>query len=197
MIPIAVLRSLVSAGATAEMIVDAVEAEYNSRKEQREKDATRKRMSRGHPRTAVDGEGKEKVSHTLPKENTTSSFPSENSLRGTNPRALGCNPRNQTPTVIAWMNSFEQFWKVFPRRVAKGAAKKAYKNALRRASSDEILAGARRYAATNPDPEFTAFPATWLNADRWLDEHKVVEFRNPAQRTWAEIKADKERQQSP
>jgi hypothetical protein len=92
---------------------------------------------------------------------------------------------------------FEEFWGVYPLKVGKGAARKAFRHALTRGSSAEILAGAKRYAASRPEPKFTAHASTWLNADRWLDEHKVVEFRNPAQRTWAEIKADKERQQSP
>jgi hypothetical protein len=65
---------------------------------------------------------------------------------------------------------FDEFWGVYPLKVGKGAARKAYRNALSRASSDEILAGAKRYAASKPDPKFTAHPTTWLNADRWLDE---------------------------
>lgn len=87
---------------------------------------------------------------------------------------------------------FENFWSVFPRKVAKGAARKAYRNALTRASHDEILAGAKRYAASKPDPKFTKHPASWLNADCWLDEDAktVVQFRMPAKRTWAEIKAE-------
>jgi hypothetical protein len=65
---------------------------------------------------------------------------------------------------------FEDFWGVYPRKVGKGAARKAYRHALKRASHAEILAGAKAYAASKPDPQFTAHAATWLNADRWLDE---------------------------
>jgi hypothetical protein len=88
---------------------------------------------------------------------------------------------------------FEDFWGVYPRKVGKGAARKAYRHALTRASHAEILAGAKRYAASKPDPEFTKHPTTWLNADCWLDEGKVLEFRtSPPQRSWAEIKAERE-----
>jgi hypothetical protein len=88
---------------------------------------------------------------------------------------------------------FLAFWGVYPRKVGKGAARKAYRNALRRASPEEILAGVRRYAASSPDPEYTKHPSTWLNADCWLDEGKVIEFRTSApQRTYAEIKAERE-----
>jgi hypothetical protein len=78
---------------------------------------------------------------------------------------------------------FEDFWGVYPRKVGKGAARKAYRNALKRASEAEILAGARAYAASKPDPKYTAHATTWLNADRWLDEPErkpganVVGFR--------------------
>jgi hypothetical protein len=78
---------------------------------------------------------------------------------------------------------FEGFWSVYPKKVGKGAARKAYRHALKRASHDEILAGAKAYAASRPDPQFTAHASTWLNADRWLDEPErkpganVVGFR--------------------
>jgi hypothetical protein len=78
---------------------------------------------------------------------------------------------------------FEGFWVVYPRKIGKGAARKAYRHALKRASHAEILAGAKAYAASKPDPKFTAHATTWLNADRWLDEPErktqtsVVGFR--------------------
>jgi hypothetical protein len=65
---------------------------------------------------------------------------------------------------------FEGFWAAYPRKVGKGAALKAYRHALKRASHAEIAAGAKRYAASKPDPQYTAHASTWLNADRWLDE---------------------------
>jgi hypothetical protein len=65
---------------------------------------------------------------------------------------------------------FEDFWSVYPRKVGKGEAKKAFRNALKRATAEEIVAGAKRYAASKPDPEYTKHPGPWLNADRWLDE---------------------------
>jgi hypothetical protein len=65
---------------------------------------------------------------------------------------------------------FEGFWAAYPKKVGKGAALKAYRHALKRASHAEILAGAKAYAASKPDPQYTAHASTWLNADRWLDE---------------------------
>lgn len=69
-------------------------------------------------------------------------------------------------------DKFDEFWSIYPRRIGKGEARKAWKNALKRgAKPDEIIAGAKRYRESNPDPQFTKHPGPWLNADRWLDEY--------------------------
>jgi hypothetical protein len=77
--------------------------------------------------------------------------------------------REQTP------DRFDEFWKTYPRRVGKGAARKAWDKAIKNgADPEEVIWGARRYS-TNPrraaaDIRYTAHPATWLNAERWTDE---------------------------
>jgi hypothetical protein len=73
----------------------------------------------------------------------------------------------KAPKKVSNENLFLEFWEVYPRKVARGDALKAYLKALSRASHAEILAGVKRY---KPDPKFTKHPATWLNADCWLDE---------------------------
>lgn len=74
---------------------------------------------------------------------------------------------------------FDRFWRAFPRREARGAARKAWTTALKRgADPDVIVRAASRYAdrraATEPDPDkrarFTLMPANWLNGERWADE---------------------------
>lgn len=69
-------------------------------------------------------------------------------------------------------NGFEEFWKVYPRRVAKKAACKAYKAALKSAAPDAILDGAKAYARkrVGEDATFTKHPATWLNGGCWEDD---------------------------
>jgi hypothetical protein len=79
----------------------------------------------------------------------------------------------QLPLSVS--TSFDAFWEIWPRRVGKGAARKAYDRALKRATIDEIHEGARRVAAlwkTMPpaDRQFVPYPERWLNADRWADE---------------------------
>jgi hypothetical protein len=72
--------------------------------------------------------------------------------------------------------AFDRFWAIYPRRVAKGAARKAFAAAIKRADVATIIDGARRYASerSGQDQKYTAHPATWLNADRWTDEPAPV-----------------------
>lgn len=71
-------------------------------------------------------------------------------------------------------DAFDEFWAAYPRRVGKGAARKAWAKATKKAAPEEIIAGARRYAADprrqSADIRYTAHPSTWLNAERWTDE---------------------------
>jgi hypothetical protein len=72
---------------------------------------------------------------------------------------------------------FEDFWQAYPRKVGKGAARKAWDAAVGRKRVDPrvIITGARRYAAdpnlpTEAEKSFIPHPSTWLNAERWGDE---------------------------
>lgn len=66
--------------------------------------------------------------------------------------------------------AFEDFYKAYPRKTAKGAARKAWEK-LSLEDREKAVAGALRYARDpNRDESFTAYPATWLNAERWFDE---------------------------
>ena len=66
---------------------------------------------------------------------------------------------------------FDIFWQAYPRKTAKGAARSAYLKALIRATAEEILEGALKFAKDpNRDPAFTPHGSTWLNHDRWTDE---------------------------
>lgn len=82
-------------------------------------------------------------------------------------------------------DSFEQFWTAYPRKTAKGSARKAWPAAVKAAESPEqIIAGAARYAADpNRDDRYTAHASTWLRAERWGDEPEPPRAgRAPAQR---------------
>lgn len=93
---------------------------------------------------------------------------------------------------------FDEFWSAYPKRVGKQAAIKAWRNAIKLASPDTIIAGAQRYAESRrgEDPKFTAHPSTWLNAGRWDDEQQPAHSPQPeistADRRIAQLQAMKQ-----
>ena len=78
---------------------------------------------------------------------------------------------------------FTQFWAVYPRRVAKAAAKRKFTKALERDSLENILEGVKNYGDHLKENNWLspAHPATWLHGDRWLDELETKEetIENP------------------
>jgi hypothetical protein len=68
-------------------------------------------------------------------------------------------------------NKFDEFWNLYPRKVGKQDARKAFERALRNASLEEIFEGLQRFV-TDPNRvlTFTPHPATWLNQGRWGDD---------------------------
>jgi hypothetical protein len=63
---------------------------------------------------------------------------------------------------------FNEFWNAYPRKLDKAKAFRAFKSALKRATFEDILAGVIAYR-NDPqrNPDFTKYPATWLNSDAW------------------------------
>ena len=72
---------------------------------------------------------------------------------------------------------FMLFWDVYPRKVGKHEAWKAFSKAMEMVSLEKILdAVAQHRIAFHWDREggrFIPYPATWLNQQRWEDETKV------------------------
>lgn len=66
---------------------------------------------------------------------------------------------------------FAEFWSVYPRKLDKGKAERAFKTAIKKTSPEEIIRAAERYRddPTRKD-DFTKYPATWLNAESWNNE---------------------------
>ena len=66
---------------------------------------------------------------------------------------------------------FTEFWKLYPRKVGKEAARKSWARAVRKANPDEIVASAGRYGTDPnlPEEQFIPHPAKWLNDGRWSD----------------------------
>ena len=80
-------------------------------------------------------------------------------------------------------DTFNQFWKLYPRRMGKRAAQLKFRKACERADIFDIMKGLKeavvRFKTT--DPRFIPHPATWLHQDRWLDELEPAEMVSEAQ----------------
>jgi hypothetical protein len=70
--------------------------------------------------------------------------------------------------------SFDEFWAVYPRKVGKGIARKAWEKVTKTVDPAVVMAGAMRYrddpTRKANDRSFTAHPTTWLNREGWEDE---------------------------
>ena len=72
---------------------------------------------------------------------------------------------------------FARFWAAYPRKVGKGAARKAW--AKMRPPIDLVLRTVRAFSDTEQwrreNGRFTPHPATWLNQERWNDTPPAVD----------------------
>lgn len=72
---------------------------------------------------------------------------------------------------------FEIFWKVWPRKIAKKDAKKAWvKINPNQILLDKILDAVETAKEGWDDPQFIPYPASWLNAERWEDEEPEIKL---------------------
>jgi hypothetical protein len=80
--------------------------------------------------------------------------------------AEGNKKDSSSPRVTEFM----KFWSIYPRKVGKGSALRAW----RKVKPDEVqpildAVTAQKSWSTFADPQFIPHPATWLNARRWED----------------------------
>jgi hypothetical protein len=77
------------------------------------------------------------------------------------------------------MDEFDQFWKEYPRKIAKSEARKAWKQTEKVRPSLEVVIRAIKAASQTEqwmrgNGQFIPHASTWLRGERWDDEHEVV-----------------------
>lgn len=72
---------------------------------------------------------------------------------------------------------FDDFWKVYPKKVGKRDARKAWARAIRTAEPARIIEVASRYP-WNPERRYIKDPATWLTKGCWEDDLDAVAAGN-------------------
>lgn len=82
---------------------------------------------------------------------------------------------NNSAATAAADAEFDSFWALYPKKVGKGQAVKAYRAALKKATADTIEASLRLQlpwfdAQLKADGDFRPNAATWLNGERWADQ---------------------------
>lgn len=128
-------------------------------------------LSESLPETETETETKEQQKTDL----LTPAGASETALSLIEPEPVEAEPVRSA----SYPQAFEDWWQHYPRKAGKRKAFAAWVRARRRASDEQLIAGARRYAADpNREDQFTKYPEGWLNRDGWLDA--PLPDRNPA-----------------
>ena len=90
--------------------------------------------------------------------------------------------KNKKTNINTYTNEFDDFWKLYPRKVGKPAALRAWKKALEKKPPGELVKALSVYVEHHlPSEErYIPYPATWLNDERWESiqpEPKKEEFK--------------------
>jgi len=73
---------------------------------------------------------------------------------------------------------FDEFWNLYPKKVAKADALKAWNKALKRKTADELIGLTKAYSESKlPDITYIPYPASWLNKE--LYESVEVQEKKP------------------
>jgi hypothetical protein len=73
---------------------------------------------------------------------------------------------------------FDTFWLLYPKRIAKADALKAWNKALKKKTADELIALTKAYSESKlPDMTYIPYPASWLNKE--LYESVEVQENKP------------------
>ena len=146
---------------------------YNLSREvvERKRAETRDRVQRYRGRNSVTGDVTNAVTNGV---SNTSPVPSRSRSR---------KDQERTAADAAADERFERFWAVYPNKVKKPAALKAWTRINPDgATTDAIIAGVERETRsrqwTKDDGEYIPHPATWLNQRQWEDNPVAAVFAN-------------------
>ena len=116
--------------------------------------------------------GEERSSKTKPPPGEQTSSDGSNSADASGEKQN--HPPNSARPPSATAAAFDEFWSAYPLKVGKGAARKRFEQAVKKAPAEEIIQGAQRFAAqcraNQTERQFIKHPQGWLSAERWADE---------------------------
>jgi len=83
---------------------------------------------------------------------------------------LELNSKNNKKDQPSLEDQFDQFWKLYPKKVGKGQAKKAFIKALKESDFESIMKGLNTSPRLKNAKQFIPHASTWLNGLGWEDE---------------------------
>jgi hypothetical protein len=95
------------------------------------------------------------------------------------------NTKASQTRSLAAATDFEKFWSVWPHKVAREDAVKAFFKV--RSEVDAIVAGVERYVRDKPPSQNWLSPATFLNGRRWEDVPAPVAAGPPSRLTSSSV----------
>jgi hypothetical protein len=85
------------------------------------------------------------------------------------------------PSLETSSYGFDKFWELYPKRIAKADALKAWNKATKKKAADELIALTKAYSESKlPDMTYIPYPASWLNKE--LYESIEVQENKPLQK---------------
>jgi predicted transcriptional regulator len=79
------------------------------------------------------------------------------------------------------LEAFDSFWNLYPKKIAKADALKAWNKALKKKTADELIGLTKAYSESKlPDMTYIPYPASWLNKE--LYEAVEVQENKPLQK---------------
>lgn len=117
---------------------------------------------------------------TLPNSQPTDNKQSGNNQATTNEEGKEGTKKDKE----IYIDHFEEFWKLYPKKTAKTAAFKNWKTLItNKVSHEGLVASARGYAKTvkGKDPQFTLQASTFLGPQKRYEDYLTQEQDNPKQ----------------
>ena len=152
--------------------------------------------------SGVEGGAVQRTEGVKPTAPNTSIDTSENTLSFSSSDE-GTNDGAKTPSMVQKEYDqavFDRFWSVYPRKVAKGDARKAFNKVIKTVPLHVLIDSVEKHKKSEQwkDPKFIPHPATWLNGERWEDDvtkpvaqggGQVVRKADPeaSQKAWDDI----------
>ncbi len=83
-------------------------------------------------------------------------------------------------------SAFSEFWDIYPRKIDKARAEKAFKGALKKDKAENIINGTKAYAKqcaiSKTEQGYIKHAATFLNGECWKNEYNINETQEVKQK---------------